>query len=141
MKLVTTTILSWLAGVAAHLLLTWRLFKEPLNGDDFIGIGVLSLVASILVFFLLYTPGLLWLRRRLGGCKPAIYFPLWAALPLNLPVFLLIGLLYQYAGAFSAGEAMLFACQFMVAGAAFGAGFVWHFQKPPFPKTAPAIQP
>jgi hypothetical protein len=140
MKLLITTTLSGLAGVAAHLLLTWLLFKEPLNGDDFIGIGVLSLVASLLVFFLLYTPGLLWLRRRLGECKPAIYFPLAAALPLNLPIFLLIGLLYQFAGAFATGEAMLFLCQFMVAGAVFGAGFVWQYQKPPLQKAASAIR-
>ncbi|MFT8131005.1 hypothetical protein, partial [Salmonella enterica] len=89
-------------------------------------------VASVLVFFLLYTPGLLWLRKRLGECKPAIYFPLAAASLLNLPVILLIGLLYKFAGAFSTGEAILFIFQFIVSGAAFGAGFVWHYQKHPF---------
>jgi hypothetical protein len=140
MKLLVTTILSWFAGVAAHLLLTYLIFKEPLNSGDFLGIGGLSLVASLVVFFLLYIPGLLWLRRRLGECKPPIYFPLAAALPLNLPVFLLIGLLYQFAGAFATGEAMLFICQFIVAGAAFGAGFVWHYQKPPLQKPVSAIQ-
>jgi hypothetical protein len=93
MQLFITTILSWLAGIVAHLVPTYLIFKEPLNTDDLIGIGILSLVASLLVFFLLYTPGLLWLRKRLGECKPAIYFPLVAALLLNLPVFLLIGLL------------------------------------------------
>jgi hypothetical protein len=140
MKLFITTILSWLAGVAAHLLPTWLIFKEPLNTDDFIGIGILSLVASILIFFLLYTPGLLWLRKRLGECKPAIYFPLMAALLLNLPVFLLIGLLYTFAGAFATGEAILFIFQFIVSGAAFGAGFVWHYQERSFQKEASVVQ-
>lgn len=139
MKLLITTILSWLAGVAAHLVPTYVLFKEPLNTDDFIGIGLLSFAASLLVFFLMYLPGLLWLRRRLGGCNPAIYFPLAAALLLNLPTVLLIGLLYQYAGAFATGEAILFIFQFIVSGVVFGAGFVWHYQRRPLQKNASAI--
>jgi hypothetical protein len=139
MKLLITTILSWLAGIAAHLLPTYIIFKEPLNTGDFIGIGLLSLIASLLVFSLLYLPGLLWLRRRLSGCRPASYFPLTAASILNLPIVLLIGLLYQFAGAFSTGEAILFIFQFIVSGAAFGAGFVWHYQKRPLHKNASAI--
>jgi hypothetical protein len=140
MKLFITTILSWLAGTVAHLVPTWLIFKEPLNTDDLTGIGILSLVASLLVFFPLYTSGLLWLRKRLRGCKPAIYFPLVAALLLNLPVFLLIGLLYKFAGAFAPGEAILFIAQFIVSGVAFGAGFIWHYQQHPFQKKASAVQ-
>jgi hypothetical protein len=139
MKLFITAILSWLAGLAAHLLPTYFIFKEPLYADDFIGIGVMSLVASLLIFLLIYTPGLLWLRKRLEGCKPAIYFPLAAALILNLPVLLLISLLYKFAGAFSTGEAILFSAQFIISGAVFGAGFLWHYQNRPLQKEASVV--
>ena len=52
----------------------------------------MSLIIAALLFSLAYAPSLFWLRKLLGGCRPAAVFPLASALVLNLPVFL-IGIL------------------------------------------------
>ena len=129
MRLALTAVLSLLTGLAAHLLMTVFVLQDLLSFEDLLGLGLMTAFYSLVIFFLLYLPGLFWLRRRLRGCEPAFYFPLFASLGLTLPVALFVGLMYRYGGVFSAEEAVLLVLQFVVAGAVFGAGFVWHCRR------------
>lgn len=85
----------------------------------------MSLLISALLFSLAYAPSLFWLRKRLGGCRPAAVFPLVSALVLNVPVFLI--------GIFAIGrtlvvtEAFAFIGAFALMGTVFGLGFVWNY--------------
>ena len=62
---------------------------EQLSAVDIKGATITPLIVTALVFSLAYAPSLFWLRKRLGGCRPALVFPLASAIVLNLPVFLL----------------------------------------------------
>src|SRR5687768_18534650 len=92
MKLVSISLGSWLLGLAAILLTFSVVEGAHLSATDIKGATVASLMVAALLFSLAYAPSLFWLRRRLGGCRPAALFPVASALILNLPVFL-IGIL------------------------------------------------
>jgi hypothetical protein len=83
-------------------------------------------VTSALIFSLAYAPSLFWLKRRLGGCRPALAFPLASAVVINLPV-ISIGIL-AIGRTLAASEALAFIGAFVLMGAAFGLGFVWNYQ-------------
>lgn len=126
MRLVALSLASWLVGLAA-ILLTFRLVEGAnLSAADIKGATVMSLIIAALLFSLAYAPSLFWLRKRLGGCKPAALFPLAAALVLNLPVFL-IGFL-AIGRTLAPSEALAFISAFILMGTAFGLGFVWNYQ-------------
>jgi hypothetical protein len=136
MRLILVAIAAWMAGIIVHLALPYLLWQERFGVEDLLGIILMSSGYSLVVFLLIYLPGLFWLRKRLGGCTPASYFPLAAASILNIPVALVIGLLHNFGGAFSTGEALLFGFQFIVAGLVFGAGFVTVYKDRPVQKSA-----
>ena len=97
-----------------------------LSAADIKGVTVMSLITAALLFSLAYAPSLFWLRKRLGGCRPAAVFPLASALVLNLPVFL-IGIL-AIGRTLAPTEAFAFIGAFVLMGTAFGLGFVWNYQ-------------
>ncbi|MEP6718620.1 MAG: hypothetical protein ACR2H4_18815 [Pyrinomonadaceae bacterium] len=126
MKLVSISLGSWLLGLAA-LLLTFLIVEgEPLSAESAKGVTLISLVITALLFSLAYAPFLFWLRKRLGGCRPAALFPLASAFVINLPVFL-IGIL-AIGRTLAAPEAFAFISAFVLMGTAFGLGFVWNYQ-------------
>ena len=126
MRLVAISIASWLLGLSV-ILLTFRIVEgDNLSSADIKGATVMSLVVAALLFALAYAPSLFWLRKRLGGCKPAVVFPLASAFVLNLPVFL-IGLL-AIGRTLAPSEALAFIGAFILMGTAFGLGFVWNYQ-------------
>ena len=127
MKLISISIGSWLLGLSVILLTFSALEGESLSMTDVKGATLMSLMTAALIFSLAYAPSLFWLRRRLGGCRPAAVFPLASALVLNLPVFL-IGVL-AIGRTLAATEAFAFIGAFVLMGAAFGLGFVWHYQE------------
>jgi uncharacterized membrane-anchored protein YitT (DUF2179 family) len=126
MKLVSISLGSWLLGLSAILLTFCVVEGANLSSADLKGATVMSLVVAALLFSLAYAPSLFWLRRRLGGCRPAALFPLASALVLNLPVFL-IGIL-AIGRTLAPSEALAFIGAFILMGAAFGLGFVWNYQ-------------
>jgi uncharacterized membrane-anchored protein YitT (DUF2179 family) len=126
MKLVSISIGSWLLGLAAILLTFYVVEGANLSAADVKGATVMSLIVAALLFSLAYAPSLFWLRRRLGGCRPAALFPLASALVLNLPVFL-IGTL-AIGRTLAPSEALAFIGAFILMGTAFGLGFVWNYQ-------------
>jgi len=99
---------------------------EQLSAVDIKGATITSLIVTALVFSLAYAPSLFWLRKRLGGCRPALVFPLASALVLNLPVFL-IGIL-AVGRTLAVSEALALISAFLLMGIAFGLGFVWNYQ-------------
>ncbi len=126
MKLISLSLGSWLVGLAV-ILLTFSLFEGVnLSAADIKGATMTSLVIAALLFSLAYAPSLFWLRRRLGGCRPAVLFPLASALVLNLPVFL-IGIL-AIGRTLATVEAFAFIGAFILMGTAFGLAFVWNYQ-------------
>src|SRR6266568_3048845 len=127
MKLISISLGSWLLGLSVILLTFSALEGESLSMTDVKGATLMSLMTAALIFSLAYAPLLFWLRRRLGGCRPAAVFPLASALVLNLPVFL-IGVL-AIGRTLAATEAFAFIGAFVLMGAAFGLGFVWHYQE------------
>ena len=115
MKLISISLVSWLLG----LLLLMSLF-------DINTATVTSLVMTALLFSLAYAPALSWLRRRMGGCRPALLFPVASALVLNLPVFLIEVL--AIGRTLAPAEALACIGAFLLMGTVFGLGFVWNYQ-------------
>ena len=126
MKLLSISIGSWLLALLL-LLFTFSILEgQGLSQTDVRGATVLSLTISALVFSLAYAPSLFWLRKVMGGCRPAVLFPLASAIVLNIPVFLIeilaIGRTLQPTEAFACIGA------FVLMGTVFGLGFVWNYQ-------------
>jgi uncharacterized membrane-anchored protein YitT (DUF2179 family) len=126
MKLISISLGSWLVGLSALLLTFFLVEGERLSAADVKGATIGSLVVAALVFSLAYAPSLFWLRKRLGGCRPAALFPVASALVLNLPVFL-IGIL-AIGRTLGPAEAFAFIGAFVLMGTAFGLAFVWNYQ-------------
>ena len=126
MKLISISLGSWLLGLLS-ILLTFSVFGgEALSTTDIKGAMITSLVISALLFSLAYAPALFWLRKRLGGCKPALLFPLASAVVLNIPVFL-IGIL-AIGRTLAPSEALAVNGAFLLMGTVFGLGFLWNYQ-------------
>src|SRR5687767_15787268 len=126
MKLVSISLGSWLLGLAAILLTFSVVEGAHLSATDVKGATVMSLIVAALLFSLAYAPSLFWLRRRLGGCRPAVLFPLASALILNIPIFL-IGIL-AIGRTLATAEAFAFIGAFVLMGTVFGLAFVWNYQ-------------
>jgi hypothetical protein len=126
MKLISISLGSWLVGLSAILLAFVIVEGESLSEADLKGATITSLIVAALLFSLAYAPFLFWLRKRLGGCRPAALFPVASALILNLPVFL-IGIL-AIGRTLGAAEAFAFIGSFVLMGTAFGLAFVWNYQ-------------
>lgn len=126
MKLISLSFGSWLIGLAAILLTFYLVEGASLSAADIKGATITSLVIAALLFSLAYAPSLFWLRRRLGGCRPAVIFPLTSALVLNIPVFL-IGIL-AIGRTLGTAEAFAFIGAFVLMGTAFGLAFVLNYQ-------------
>jgi hypothetical protein len=126
MKLVSISLGSWLLALAALLLAFSVMEGAKLNVTEVKGATVTSLIITALLFSLAYAPALYWLRRRLGGCHPALVFPFTSAVVLNLPAFL-IGIL-AIGRTLAPGEALAFISAFILMGVTFGLGFVWNYQ-------------
>ena len=115
MKLISISLVSWLLG----LLLLMSLF-------DINSATVTTLIVTALLFSLAYAPSLSWLRRRLGGCRPALVFPLASAIVLNLPVFVIE--ILAVGRTLAPSEALACSGAFLLMGTVFGLGFVWNYQ-------------
>jgi len=126
MKLVSISLGSWLVGLSAILVAFVVVEGESLSAADLKGATITSLIIAALLFSLAYAPFLFWLRKRLGGCRPAALFPVASALILNLPVFL-IGIL-AIGRTLETAEAFAFIGAFVLMGTAFGLAFVWNYQ-------------
>jgi hypothetical protein len=126
MKLISISLGSWLVGLSALLFTFLVVEGESLSASDIKGANLTALIVAALLFSLAYAPSLFWLRKRLGGCRPAALFPIASALVLNLPVFL-IGIL-AIGRPLGAAEAFAFIGAFVLMGTAFGLAFVWNYQ-------------
>src|SRR2546425_5744764 len=126
MKLITISLCSWLVGLSVFLLTFHAIEGVDLSAADVKGATLTSLIIAALLFSLAYAPSLFWLRKRLGGCKPAALFLLSSALVLNLPVFL-IGFL-AIGRTLAPSEALALIGAFILMGTVFGLGFVWNYQ-------------
>lgn len=125
-RIIIVAFSSWLVGLGVISAVSYFVYEE-LSLTDLLGFGGMSLIASVFVFSGLYAPGLFWLRRRLRGCEPAIFFPLTSALFLNAPLFMLLALLAGRKMVTS--EAILFASGFLTMGLVFGLGFIWSYRE------------
>lgn len=126
MKLISLSFASWLLGLAIMLLTFTVEEGEHLRAADMKGATVATLVVTALLFALAYAPFLFWLRKRMGGCRPALMFPFTSAVVLNLPV-ILIGIL-SVGRTLLPAEALAFIGAFVLMGTVFGLGFVWNYQ-------------
>lgn len=126
MKLICISIGSWLLGLSAILLTFSAWDRESLSGAYVRSATFASLITAALIFSLAYAPAMIWLRRRLGGCRPALAFPLASALVINLPVYL-IGFL-AIGRTLATTQALASIGAFVLMGSAFGFGFVWNYQ-------------
>jgi hypothetical protein len=116
MKLVAISLISWALG----LLLIGSQFTD-LNGAT-----VTSLIMAALLFSFAYAPSLFWLRKRMGGCRPALLFPLASAVVLNVPVFLIE--ILAIGRTLAPSEALACIVAFLLMGTVFGLGFIWNYQ-------------
>ncbi|HET6972493.1 MAG TPA: hypothetical protein VFH96_00640 [Pyrinomonadaceae bacterium] len=119
MKVVLISLVSWLCG-----LLILSTFYVG-DGKE-ISVTVTSMIMAALLFSLAYAPSLFWLRQRMGGCKPALLFPLASAVVLNTPVFLIEFL--AIGRTLAPSDALACIVAFLLMGTVFGLGFVWNYQ-------------
>lgn len=124
MKLLSISLVSWLLGLL--LLSTFSLASQQFSVTDVNSVTVTSLIMAALLFSLAYAPSLSWLRRRMGGCRPALLFPLASAVVLNLPVFLIE--ILAIGRTLAPAEALACIGAFLLMGTVFGLGFVWKYQ-------------
>ncbi len=121
MKLLSISIGSWLVCLLSILITFSSEGSKDLQSST-----VSSLILTALLFSLAYAPSLSWLRKRLGGCKPAPLFPLASAIILNLPVFLIE--ILAIGRTLAPAEALACIGAFLLMGAVFGLSFVWNYQ-------------
>ncbi len=91
-----------------------------------LSITVTTLIMAALLFSLAYAPTLSWLRQRMGGCRPALLFPLASAVVLNIPVFLIE--ILAIGRTLAPSEALACIVAFLMMGTVFGLGFIWNYQ-------------
>src|SRR5689334_2043997 len=120
MKLVAISLVSWMSGL---LLIMSKFFVVE---GQALSATVTSMIMAALLFSLAYAPSLSWLRQRLGGCRPALLFPLASAVVLNLPVFLIE--ILAIGRTLSPYDALACIMAFLLMGTVFGLGFVWNYQ-------------
>jgi hypothetical protein len=129
MKLLSISLGSWLLGLLL-LLSTFSLMSQQgfqgFSATDVNSVTVTSLIMTALLFSLAYAPSLSWLRRRMGGCRPAVLFPVASAVVLNLPVFLIE--ILAIGRTLAPAEALACIGTFLLMGTVFGLGFVWKYQ-------------
>jgi hypothetical protein len=130
-KLITVSILSWLVGLATYFSLVFTFFREEFTTEDLIPFTIIMTLAALLAFLLAGAPGMFWLRRRLGGYSPALFFPLVASALLTFVAAALSALGLFVFRAMVASEAILFCLAFLVMGAVFGMAFVWRYRGAP----------
>ena len=118
MKLVSISLISWLFGLLV-------LSNFLVDGQG-ISTTVISITMAALLFSLAYAPSLSWLRERMGGCKPALLFPLASAVVLNTPVFLIE--ILAIGRTLAPADALACIVAFLLMGTVFGLGFVWNYQ-------------
>lgn len=118
MKLVSISLISWLFGLLV-------LSNFLVDGQG-LSATVISITMAALLFSLAYAPSLSWLRQRMGGCKPALLFPLASAIVLNTPVFLIE--ILAIGRTLAPADALACIVAFLLMGTVFGLGFVWNYQ-------------
>ena len=119
MKLVLISLVSWLFGLL--------ILSSVYVGDGHrLSVTVTSMIMAALLFSLAYAPSLFWLRQRMGGCKPALLFPLASAVVLNIPVFLIE--ILAIGRTLAPSDALACIVAFLLMGTVFGLGFVWNYQ-------------
>ena len=130
-KLIAVSFISWGACLVTILAAIFVSDDWTIGFPDLVGAASATLAASAVAIALLYAPGLFWLRRRQGGCRPVLWFPLACAVIFNAPIFLITAVM---AGkSLVVTEAFIFMAAFLVLGAAFGLGFVWTYREETFP--------
>lgn len=120
MKLVSISLVSWMFGLLLILAKVFVFDGEALS------VTVTSMIMAALLFSLAYAPSLSWLRQRMGGCRPALLFPLASAVILNLPAFLIEFL--AIGRTLSPYDALACSMAFLLMGTVFGLGFIWNYQ-------------
>ena len=119
MKLVLMSLVSWLFGLL--------ILSSFYVGDGHeLNVTVTSMIMAALLFSLAYAPSLFWLRQRMGGCKPALLFPLASAVVLNAPVFLIE--ILAIGRTLAPADALACIVAFLLMGTVFGLSFVWNYQ-------------
>ena len=126
MKLLSISLVSWLLGLLLLLATFSLMSQQRFSITEVNSVTVTSLIMTALLFSLAYAPSLSWLRRRMGGCRPALLFPLASAVVLNLPVFLIE--ILAIGRTLAPAEALACIGAFLLMGTVFGLGFVWKYQ-------------
>ena len=126
MKLLSLSLCSWPFGFLLILMAFSVVEGQSLYAINLNGVTVTSLIMTALLFSLAYAPSLFWLRKRRGGCKPAVLFPLASAVVLNIPVFLIE--ILAIGRTLAPLEAFFCIVAFLLMGTVFGLGFVWNYQ-------------
>ena len=126
MKLLSISLVSWLLGLLLLLSTFSLMSQQGFSAMDVNSVTVTSIIMTALLFSLAYAPSLSWLRRRMGGCRPAVLFPIASAVVLNLPVFLIE--ILAIGRTLAPAEALACIGAFLLMGTVFGLGFVWKFQ-------------
>jgi hypothetical protein len=119
MKLVAISLISWLFGALI-------LSNFVVSDGQTLSATVTSMIMAALLFSLAYAPSLSWLRQRMGGCRPALLFPLSSAVVLNTPVFLIE--ILAIGRTLAPSDALACIVAFLLMGTVFGFGFVWNYQ-------------
>jgi hypothetical protein len=127
MKTIGIFLTSWVVGLAAYLGSLALFYRQSISSGDLSAVLFSSLLAFALVFFTLYLPVLLGVRRLLRGVRPRWPFPLIAILLGVVPTALIVCLWGGSIQSLLSPEATLFYSMFSAIGVVVGVGFVFIY--------------
>lgn len=126
-------VLAALAGLLLStgilLLSVWLIYGDVALGPDVIGFVTVIAGGGALLSLLVYAP-VLHFSRALLRARSIVFGAFFGAIPLNLPVFIIIVIGVARGGRFAPGEGSLIAAAFMTLGATVGAAYSWQQKRP-----------
>ncbi|MFT4539373.1 MAG: hypothetical protein ACI835_001820 [Planctomycetota bacterium] len=123
MKLVTTFLLAWGAGLAAYLGGLALFYEESISSGDLNALLPTSFAATAVALVALYLPALAGLKRLMHGVRPMWAFPLLAMLLGVVPTAMVLLYWGGGLGSLISPEASLFYSMFAAVGIVTGLGY------------------
>jgi hypothetical protein len=115
-------------SVAFVLLGALLIYGDLALGQDLMGFVTVIAGGGALLTLLVYAP-VLHFSRTLLRSRSIRFGAFFGALPLNLPVFVIIAVGVARGGTFAGGEGPLIAGAFAVLGATVGAAYTWQLKR------------
>ena len=122
MRMIYASVAAWLVGLAVYegwLRVAWG----QSMGADWTSVAFASAQAFGVTVIVVYAPAMVFLRKRLGGYKPVVWFPAVASLLGVVPTAIIMFVWGGRVQDLFSPEASVFYVMFAAAGVVFGLGY------------------